>query len=244
METSAEFDPQEVARIVEDALRESNTIHASFIDILILEKLSELLPGYMNSADVTYMLSKIRQEIYKSFRIPSSSSLHNVISHCKKCADEISVNPQAPTWNVVDPDLMIIGMNPNSIQPFSSMMVKALQGAGFTSNRCTLTYLTRCPMNDVSTSCISNCVPYLHTEIHALKPKLIMTLGLEVYAAVTGDDVSKNREVVGTMKWFGLYPILHQYALGYVANAVKKNQGNTDQFDNIFRQAYKFIYNN
>lgn len=243
METSAEFDPQEIARIVEDALRESNTIHASFIDNLILEKLSDLLPGYLNPADVTYMLGKIRQEIYKGFRIPSTSNLHKVISHCVKCAEEISVNPQAPIWNVVDPDLVIIGLNPNAIQLYTDMLVKSLSEAGFTSNRCTLTYLTRCPMNDVTTSCISNCVSYLHTEIHALKPKLIMTLGLDVYASVTGDDVSKNRDVVGTVKWFGIYPIIHQYALGYVANAVKKNQGNTDQFDNIFRQAHKFIYN-
>lgn len=243
METSAEFDPQEIVRIVEDALRSSNGLHASFLDVGILEKLYELLPKYMDPADVSYMLSQIRKDIYQSFRIPTSEQLHRVISKCIKCEGEFSVDPQVPKWNVVDPDLVVVAINPMAVDPYGELLVKGLTTAGFKSDRCCLTYVTRCPAKDISAKCLSNCTPYLHTEIHTLRPKLIMSLGLDAYSHLSGDGTSKLKEVIGNVKWFGLYPILPQYSLGFVDNMVKKNQGNPEQFLSIFQQAHRFIYN-
>lgn len=242
METSAEFDPKEVVRIVEDALRQSDTIHASFLDVQILEKMYELLPKYLNPADVSYLISQIRADIYSSFKIPATSQLHRVITNCTKCSDEFSVDPQTPKWNVVDPDLVIVALNPSSISNYGKTLIKGLTSAGFKSDRCCLTYVTRCPVGIPSKMCLQKCVSYLHTEIHALNPKLIVTLGLDAYVAISGDAASKQKDILGKIKWFGLYPILQQYSLGYVENQVKKNPGSDDSFINIFQQAYRFIY--
>lgn len=241
-DASAEFDPVEIARIIEDALRESTTPHASFLDIQVMAKLNELLPQYMNPADASYIINSIRHDVYEGFKIPSSEHLHKVIDRCIKCADEIDPNPQRPHWNVMDPDLLLVAANPESIRNYGDLLASSLKQSGFRSDRCCQTFVTRCPMEKPSNQCIKNCVPYLHTEIHALKPKLIIALGLEAYVAVTGNSNQQMKSILGRVQWFGLYPVLVQYSPGYFTNLVEKTTTDVSQYVSIFKQAHSHIY--
>jgi uracil-DNA glycosylase len=239
---SEDFDPTQITTIVDRALQETSTMHMSFLDMQVMEKLHQMLPKYIDQADIQYILAEIREDIYKSFRIPDAQNLHKVISKCIKCKDEIKVHPQQPQWNVVDPDLVIVALNPESVKGYESLLTDGLSQAGFKSNRCCLTYVTRCPAAKVPSICLANCVPYFHTEIHALHPKLILTLGLDTYSSVTGDATSKAKDVMGAIKWFGLYPVLPQYSLGYVTNILKTSTDFIHRFNDIFVTARKHLY--
>lgn len=238
-----EFDPVEISRIVSVALKQNNATHMSFIDVKVLEQLHKILPKYLNTADCSYIISEIREELYDGFGISDSSSLHTAISRCVRCKADLNPDPQTPVWNVVDPDLLLVAMNPSSIGSYQNLLIQGLKDSGFKSNRCCLTYVTRCPIQkDISSSCVENCVAYLHTEIHALKPKLIITLGLDSYGATTGNYVAKSKELIGKVRWFGMYPILHQHSLGYAQRMIDNNNSFSDQFNSVFQTAYKFVY--
>lgn len=242
-----EYDPAVVAEIVEQALKISETNYASFWDLKVLEKVAETLPKYLSEPDSAYVIAQIRSELYDGFYTPPIEKLHRLISTCVKCVDSGEINkadPQLPKWNKLDPDLLIVGMNPYSVNPYSELLVEGLKQAGFKSDRCCLTYLTRCPIVKPSKDCISNCVSFLHTEIHALKPKLIVPLGITVYASLTGDTTHKGSEIEGSVRWFGIYPYLCLSSPGYVQNQIQKGMGKNklNEFHAGWKLAHKMLY--
>lgn len=242
---SEEFNPVALARIIEDALGTSNTVKASFVDTAVIEKLHEVLPKYMDPSDAIYVISKVREELYSGFSVPTAENLHSVIARCVKCKDNLQPNPTLPQWNRSDPDLLIVAANPSVIFPYKDILQNALKKAGFNANRVCLTFVTRCETksNETILKCMSNCAKFLHSEVHALKPKLILTLGLPAYIGLTGNDSLKMKDLPDRVHYYGIYPVLSTIALGAVAYGLKSdNPGILSSFEEQIKLAHEFLY--
>jgi uracil-DNA glycosylase family 4 len=236
-----EFDPVEIARIVAEALQDQSILPLSFIETDVFERLPRLLSRYMNSTDVMYMMGELKEEFFSGFTKLTSQKLYTIVHNCRKCP-MVQHPPVLPSWNTSDPDLMIVAENPTSVGDRSSMLTRALKEAGFSSQRCVLTYLTRCSVYKPDHTVVKNCLPYLHTEIAVLNPKLIVTLGMSPYVALTGDDVSKLGDVKGSIIHFGPYAVLPEASLAAGEYMQQKSQSMQSSLDQSLLIAHQFLY--
>lgn len=237
----SDFDPKEVARIISEALQDQSILPLSFIETTLFDRLNSLLTKYMSQADVVWVVSELRNEFLKGFTSLTTPQLHNIIRNCTKCP-EVQRPPVLPSWNTGDPDLMIVVENPAAVEKYLPNLTSALKEAGFSSQRCMLTYLTRCSLRPLTPEVVKRCLPYLHTEIAVVNPKLILTLGLSCYAAMSGDETSKLNEVKGNIFWFGPYAVLPETSLGASAYAQEKSQSTNSNLANSLSIAYSFLY--
>lgn len=242
----AEFNAKEVQELVERALAEGvnfqpkSTIPLSFAQGSTYEALFETLTKTLHPADVQMVLDNLRINLHSGIDQGELKTLHMITKACKKCSSAEN-DPQLPMWNVADPDCVIIVEQPIRSKEIADVIINGLKEAGFNSNRVNLTFLNRCPnktKEKYSLDEISNCLPYLHTEIQLLKPKIILTLGLIPTASVLGIDI-KLGEVRGNIIWLGPWAILPTYSPAYVLRG-------SDTTGSIFQQdisnAYNFIY--
>lgn len=237
-----EYDPNEVMRIVQQALQDQSILPLTFIETTIFERLTDLLARYMNAQDVTWMISELRQEFFSGFTKMTPQKMYTIIKHCVKCTSMVEAPPVLPSWNCTDPDLMIVAANPLSVGQYSSLLTSSLKQAGFSSQRCVLTYVTRCGSKNPDLQIIKNCLPYLHTEIAVLNPKLIMPLGMGAYSALTGDSVSKFNDVKGSITWMGPYAILPEASLASFVFAQEKTQSLQSHLLSSLSTAHSFLY--
>jgi hypothetical protein len=241
MDTDQQFDPVDVSRLIAEALNERTVLPLSFIETSVFEHLSHMLTQYMNAADVSYVISELRSYLFQGFTKFSPKQLHDIIKHCRKC-DNVEHPPILPSWNCSDPDLMILAENPSSIGQYSQILVDSLKDAGFSSQRCILTYVTRCKAYKPDNLIVSNCLPYIHTEIAALNPKLILPLGLTAYTAITGDSSVKLSDIRGSIRWVGPYAILPEASLAWGAHAKNKDTTQKSYMHASLTKAHHFLY--
>lgn len=242
MTVEGEFDPAEVARIVADALRENQILPMSFIETQVFERLTHLLQRYMNYTDVVWVISELKQDLMSGFTRMNSQELHSLISNCVRCRGLVEGSPELPRWNKTDPDLMLIAENPKFVEQHMGMLAAGLKAAGFASARCCLTYLTRCPVVKVDPVVVKNCIPYLHTEIAVMNPKLIITLGLPVYTALTGDHTSRLGDITNSVTWLGPYAVIPEKSLAASAHSQEKSQSINPLMSYSFTTAFQFLY--
>lgn len=213
----------------------------SFLETQLYERMSQLLEGYLPTADIRYMLSEIKGDLFKGFTSMDVQQLHTVIHHCKKCP-AMGSKPILPSWNCTDPDLMIIVENPVAIDRYGQILFDALKKAGFSSQRCMLTHAVRCKTFEPTQQNVDSCVPYLHTELAIVNPKLVLTLGLTSFRYLTGDKLSKINEIKGVIKSWGMYSILPEVSLGTLYHANEKGQGAHDGFELSLEKAHSYLY--
>lgn len=236
-----EFDPQEVARIVAQALKDQSVMPLSFIETTLFDRLNSLLVRYMPQADVTWVMSELKNEFLKGFTKMNPERLHGLIQACTKC-ESVARPPVQPKWNTTDPDLMLIAENPSKVDRHYPMLRDSLRDAGFKSQRCMLTYVTRCSIDKPTATIISNCLPYLHTELAVINPRLVITLGLGPYTALTGDSTSKLNDIKGSIFWFGPYAILPEQSLAGGAHAQERTNSHESYLKASLTTAQTFLY--
>lgn len=241
LEYEKDFDPKEVAKIIAEALQDQSILPLSFIETNLFDRLNFLLTKYMSQADVVWVISELKKEFLGGFTKLSIQQFNNVVHNCIKCPNV--VRPPVPSsWNNADPDLMIIAENPASVKKYQDSLVTALKDARFSSERCMLTYVTRCSSYEIDSQILKNCIPYLHTEVAIVNPKLILTLGLTPYAALCGDGNSKLNEIRGSIFWFGPYAVLPETSLASGFYAQEKNQKTHSFLSGSLNTAYSFLY--
>jgi uracil-DNA glycosylase len=242
LQIDTEYDPAEVVKIVAQALQDQSILPFSFIETTIFERLSVLLARYMSAQDVTWMISELKHDFFSGFTKLNPQKLHSIIKHCVKCGNLVQDAPLMPSWNVIDPDLMILVSNPTAVKQHTALLTSSLKQAGFSSQRCVLTYVSRCPLVKPDPTVVKNCLPYLHTEIAILNPKLIMPLGQAAYAALTGDQSSKFADVKGTVHWMGPYAILPEASLASLVFTQEKTQSLQSYLLSTMNTAFSFLY--
>jgi DNA polymerase len=248
-DTSEEFDELEVIELVAQALsknvsstfRPKTRIPIGIGDSNLFEKIDLVLSKYLNKADVQMVLNELRDYSFEDLQVDKTlEDLHVITKNCRKCKD---ANPDAtiPFWNVSDPDIMFVSDTPYfdklSMEYFSNSASKA----GFTSSRICMTFVNRCSKKSKSKHTIEeieSCIPFLHSEIQVLKPKLIVTMGLIATCAVLPAKMSINEER-GRILWLGPWPILPTYSPAYV---LRGGGHLTDLFEQDIEKAYNFVY--
>lgn len=246
IETIDEFNPEDVLRLITQALAEHPTLATTFVETQMYDKLSFLLGKYLNPADVTVILGEIRDSFFSGFTKISPDEFYSVVKNCRKCPEGIvQYPPQASVWNTTDPDLMIVVDSPVVLNQYGNTIASHLKAAGFTSSRCNLTFLARCSLINSKDpgEAIKNCMPYLHTEMALLSPKVIVTLGLNAYSVVTGAKNDILREIKGDIFWFGPFAILPESSYGSSYRSQKKTEEEINQYYiAAFKKAHSFIY--
>ena len=213
----------------------------SFLETQLYERMSQLLVKYMPAADIRYMLSEIKGDLFTGFTSMDNKQLHTVIHHCRKCPN-VPHPPVLPSWNCVDPDLLIIVDTPFSVEKYGTILFNAMKATGFSSSRCMLTHAVRCKASEVTQQNIDACIPYLHTEVAISNPKLILTLGLSAFQLLTGDNLSKLSDVKGYIRSWGTYSILPEVSLGTLYHSNEKGQGAFEAFKQSIEKAYEYLY--
>lgn len=240
----SEYSQVETSELIEEALSARPTLPQSWLETRIYERLYTSLSKYLDRPDLLFALSELRGEFLEGFTHTTPQKLHDVCSRCRLC-DKVGHPATVPSWNVTDPDLMIVVENPTVITRHSEFLVTALKAAGFKSNRCMLTYMTRCAIEvkEIEPEFIANCTPYLHTEMTACNPKLVLLLGSKVWGAVTGDVTHKISDLEGEVTWFGMFPLLSGMSLAWYSYSADNspNRGN-GRFVDLLSTAYSFLY--
>lgn len=239
-----EYSSVEVAELVAEALSDSPTMPVSWLETRLYEGLYNKLSKYMDRNDLLVALTDLRTDFFEGFTHTTPESLHKVCKRCRLC-EGVKHPASTPSWNVVDPDLMIVVENPTVALAYSDFLTTALKSVGFAGDRCMLTYLTRCPApnNEIEDQWIANCTPYLHSEMQACSPKLTLSLGAKCWGAITGDYHHRISDVEGDITWFGLYPMLPGMSLAWYAYGANKssNRGN-GKFIDLLTVAHNFVY--
>lgn len=213
----------------------------SWLETRIFEELYPRLSKYMDKVDLVYMLTELRKNFLTGFTATTPENLHKVCKRCRLC-EKVEGPAENPVWNSSDPDLMIVVENPTVRDQCRDFLVANLKAVGFKSDRIMLTYMTRCPIYsaDIQESHIVNCISYLHTEMQACNPKVILVLGSKCWGAITGDTVHKISEIERTLTWYGLYPMIPGMSLTWYA---RNSQGESDtRFADLLFVAYNFLY--
>lgn len=234
----------EVTELVNVALSDRAALSQSWLETRLYDELYESLSKYLDKTDLLFALSELRGKFLEGFTHTTPQNLHQVCKRCRLC--EGVKHPAAdPNWNIKDPDLMIVVDNPTVAYQYGEFLTTALKTVGFKGDRCMLTYLTRCPIQskDIQSAHIANCVPYLHSEMVACNPKLVLILGSQCWGAVTGDVTHKISDLEGDIVWFGTYPLLPGMALAWYSRTAEHstNRGN-GRFVDLLSVAYNFLY--
>lgn len=239
-----DFDPASVLALVSAALADHPTLAVTFVETQMYEKLPFLLSKYMNQADITWMLSELRDHFFKGFTTLEPEQFYGIVKNCKKCPNSVVQHPgNVSVWNTHDPDIMIVLDSPIVLQQYGNVIAQHLKAAGFTSSRCNATFLARCiPLINQADKAVANCIPYLHTEMAMLKPKLIVTLGLTAYGCVTGDTTRQMGSIRGDISWFGPFAILAENSYGWAFHSQTEDERVHTNFIASFKKAHHFIY--
>lgn len=150
--------------------------------------------------------------------------LQEMISQCHLC--DLSKSRQQSMSGLGNPnaDLMIIdayvsvsedASNSYYVGKSGESLVKMIENVlGLKKEEVYITHAVKCkPLgnNTPSKSEFTSCKPYLYKQIEAIKPKVVMALGADAYALLSGDDTDFE-QVRGHKINFGGYtivPIFH-----------------------------------
>lgn len=249
MTDTQEFSEQEVYDIISAALsslESSSVVPLSLNDSTLLEKLYHLLPKYVGTySDAAYIISCLREELYNNVSHLSAQQLHTITKNCTKCSGATS-KAAVPLWNVADPDIVLVLDNPSVLDVPANIdiLVRSLKESGFTSQRVACTYATRCPFppKTVGPQDYANCSHYLYAELHAWKPKLTVAFGSAVYGILTGDKNAKMKDIKGSVIWFGSFPVMPTYTLGYISHMGDDVSSAISYLEQDLSKAHAFCY--
>ncbi len=243
-EQEQEYQSVETAELVSEALAKRAALPMGWLETRLYGDLYESLSKYMDRTDLLVMLSDQRNRFLEGFTRTTPENLHNVCKRCRLC-EGVKHPAIDPGWNLVDPDLMIVVENPTVSSYAMPFLTASLKQAGFKSDRVMLTYMTRCPVDtqDLTSTHIANCTPYLHSEMQACNPKLVLVLGAKTWGAVTGDVTHKISEVESEIIWFGLFPLLPGMSLAwYLRTAENSDDKDNNRFVRLLNAAHNFLY--
>jgi DNA polymerase len=246
MGTDDDFDIEYVHRLVDQVVGDapdsgpepSPPLHLpfNFYDTKLLEELVSLLPGYgIEQADTQVILDSLRSKLVVDTDRNVLRNIHTLSLNCKKCP--ALQNPILPLGNIADPDIVFILDHPEEDypRPLSSVLDKVQ----IDNSRTMLTFTTRCrsiPGRQISGNELSNCSPYLFSEIQILSPKLIVPLGNAVGSLLLGP--LKISEDHGSIFWVGPWAIMPVFAPGYLS---RKDTAETE-FIADFDKMKRFVY--
>lgn len=218
-----EFDEEELDKLIAYALGQSEAanpfvnsgLHLGIAESEILFKLHETLSKRFSESEVNDIFQEVRGEINKSTFKLDLKSIHTIAKNCNKCA--ISATAELPKWNIQDPDIVVVIDSPSLPQDAVSLMLNSFKEIGLSSNQLCLTYVNRCPVQrKYEPQEVLNCSPYLHSELLALNPKLILCLGGTPTAALFGAAAKSLKDFRGEITWLGNWPIMVTYSPMYV----------------------------
>jgi len=244
----AEFNEEDLQKIIQEALaseekdetklfQKSSESYVGFMETELIENFHDKMSGLVPDSVLSEVYKELRTEILSRKKSISVLDLHTVTKNCRKCSLG-SVVPELPKWNTTNPDVMFVVESPSLSPDAVELFLKSLKFSGFDSRRVCLTYVNRCPAKKkFDQSEIANCLPYLHSEIQLLNPKLIVTLGLLPLVSLIGSEV-KIKDYRGNVFWLGYWPILPTYSPMY---ALKSGSSQIDQFNNDIQTAYTFV---
>ena len=241
-----EFSEDEVTLFVKRALTQHegkhpfSANHLGLAETDLLQSLHQRLSKRFIESEVNDIFQDVRTDIIAR-KVPITlTELHTVTRNCTKC--KLAATAELPKWNVTDPDIVVVIESPSLPSEAVGVMIEAFKTAGVQSGQLCLTYVNRCPVQRKHEDHeISNCVPYLHSEIQLLNPKLIVCLG-NLPASVLFGVPLKMKDIHGEVRWLGYWPILSTYSPMYVARASQtENSSIVQQFQQDIVQAKKFI---
>lgn len=237
-----EFDEDELQRLIAEALGEfpSGRNAVAFGDTQILAALSQILPEYLDRADVAMIFDRVRGSLYEGLNYGDLRSLHTTVKHCRVCPNVVP-DPQLPAWNRADPDVVFVGDTPWRGGNADQYLANLLQAVGFKSRRICYTSAVRCFPKDKrppSADEVTNCTTrYLYNELQQMAPKLIVAVGAIATTALLGEPISVV-ETRGTIYWLGPWPVLVMTSPAY---AMRTERAGT-QFATDLNTAYAFTY--
>lgn len=252
---SEEFDPEELRSFVDQVLKDGpvavkndsrpdferpSGIPLGLFEGRLLEKLARLLPEHLDQADAQMVLSELRREMTDGIAIGDLRTMHTTVRNCRKCPNVYQHGGILPLWNNADPDCVFVIDNMQIPIDAKDLLRDALKEAGFTSRRCCLTAVTRCPLNrngPPDQEEISNCSKYLFPELQVMSPKLIVALGTIPAQTLLGGAAVKITEERGRIVWVGPWPILLTLSPGYAL----RGKG-ADDLKRDIEKAHLFCY--
>lgn len=234
-----EFSELELEQIINSALGPSSNSTFSYLGLGetdILSYVYDRLSYKVTGSDLNSIFQDLRSDLLSRKISLNIKELHTITSNCRKC--KIDVSPELPKWNVNNPDVAIVIESPSISSEGINLMISAFKEAGFTSDMLCLTYVNRCPIKrKFEQQEITNCIPYLHSEIQLLNPKLTVCLGALPSSVLFGSPI-KIKDVRGQIRWLGNWPILSTYAPMYI---IKSGGSSPEHFFSDIKNAYNFI---
>lgn len=240
-----EFNELELEKLVEHALSSSDSanplvssgIHLGIAESRALSILHNSLSKRFIESNLNDVFQEVRGEINSSaFRI-SLNEIHTVTKNCRKCNIESSA--ELPKWNVENPDIVVVIDSPNLPADAISVMLSAFKLAGLSSQQLCLTYVNRCPVpRKYEPQEVINCTKYLHSEIFALNPKLVLCMGGLPATAIFGSPPNSIKDIRGEITWLGSWPIMTTYSPMYVLRSGESAQ---QAFNNDIQSSQSFI---
>jgi DNA polymerase len=243
-----EFNEEDLQKIIQEALElkgkdnkffqeKSPGFYLGFMETELIENFHNKISGHVPDSFLLEVYRELRTDILSRKESISVLDLHTATKNCRKC-NLSEVVPELPKWNVVNPSVMFIVESPNISSEAVELFLKSLKTSGFDSSKVCLTYVNRCPAKKkFNEQEIANCLPYLHSEIQLLNPKLIVTLGLLPLVSLLGTEV-KMKDYRGNIFWLGHWPILPSYSPMY---ALKSGKQQITQFITDIKTAYTFV---
>jgi DNA polymerase len=243
-----EFNEEDLQKIIQEALElkgkdnkffqeKSPGFYLGFMETELIENFHNKISGHVPDSFLLEVYRELRTDILSRKESISVLDLHTATKNCRKC-NLSEVVPELPKWNVVNPSVMFIVESPNISSEAVELFLKSLKTSGFDSSKVCLTYVNRCPARKkFNEQEIANCLPYLHSEIQLLNPKLIVTLGLLPLVSLLGTEV-KMKDYRGNIFWLGHWPILPSYSPMY---ALKSGKQQITQFITDIKTAYTFV---
>jgi len=246
-----EFDEAELQSLIDEALLQSNSsvnplvasnLHLGLAETDLLSSMYDRLSGRVVGSELNQIFKDLRSDILSRKVSLTLKDLHTVTKNCKKCS--IETIAELPKWNVSNPDVVVIIESPSISPQAIDIMVQAFKKAQLSSDVLCLTYVNRCPVKrKYENKEVTNCVPYLHSELQLLNPKLILCLGGLASSALFGSSV-KVKDIRGKLLWLGYWPIITTYSPSYVLKSLSLDSSNhtsLENFENDVLQAYAFL---
>ena len=237
-----EFDVDELIRLVQDALGEAPRGRGAvaFGDTQIFAALAGILPDYLDKADVAMIFDRIRTHLYEGLDYGDLRSLHTTVRHCRVCPNVVP-DPQLPTWNRVNPDVVFVMDVPWRGGPIDQYFAGLLQAVGFKSRRICYTSVVRCfpqdkraPAPDEVANCSSR---YLYNELQLMTPKLIVACGGLPAGVLLGEPIAVT-EARGNTYWLGPWPVLVTVSPAFARRAPRGGENLATDL----QTAYTFTY--
>lgn len=221
-----EFDEKELEDLINYALGISDNtnpmvksgIHLGISESETLSILHESLSKRFIESEVNDIFQEVRGRLNDSrFRL-ILKDIHTVTRNCNKC--QIPSIAELPKWNIENPEIVIVIDSPSLPSDAVAVMLDAFKHAGLSSDQLCLTYVNRCPVQrKYEPQEVLNCSSYLHAEITALNPKLILCLGGTPATAIFGAPPKSLKDFRGQVTWIGSWPIMVTYSPMYVLRA-------------------------